>query len=654
MSHISPLRPLFPAALLALGVGHAHAAVDVTQFTLNELMQMEITSVAKKEQSLLDSAAAVHVITREEIRRSGLESVPELLRQVPGLQVARYNGHGWAISSRGFNSIFSNKLLVLIDGRSVYTPLFSGVYWDVQGPLLEEVERIEVIRGPGGTLWGANAVNGVINIITRHARDSRGTLARAGVGGEGGGSIALRHGGRLGESGDFRVHLQGEGGDGEVHYPNDAPHDGWQRLHAGFRADLAPSSRDTLMIQGELYDGEFGDREFITDPFVPGTRQIAQNDQVNGAHLLALWRRRDGDSDWSLQGYVDRAERDETILGQRIDTIDLDFHYRFPYGERHEVTWGLGYRRVEDRLRDSYTVDFTPERRDSELYSAFIQDAVALADDLTLTVGAKLEHNDYSGGELQPSARLLWRMDEGRALWGAVSKAVRTPSRAFHDLTIRPVVLPLGPVMQPVTISGNPDFDSEEVVSYELGWRAAPGERLNLDLAGFYNVYDNLNNHGVDPANPFLGTRHSNGLEGEGYGLEATLSWQASPTWRLDASYSWLDNQLHLKPGSGDAVREAQIEGTSPEQQFQLHSHLDLRRDLELDAYLYCVDELPALGVAGYARLDLRLGWRPNDDLELSIALRNLLDDRHPEFATNETVGGEVPRTAFAKVTWSF
>lgn len=618
-----------------------------------------MTSVAKKSQSLGEAAAAIHVITQEDIRRSGMTSVPELLRLVPGANVARINGNQWAISIRGFNGLMANKLLVLIDGRSVYSPAFAGVNWDEQNVLVEDIERIEVIRGPGGTLWGANAVNGVINVITKQAKHTQGNLLVAGIG-DREESGAYRYGGQWGDEAFYRAYIRYVDQNPFDNADGSEAYDSQQTLHAGFRVDWALSNEDELTLQGGVYDS-VADQQAVTTSLTQGSQTMMDHRDLNGGNLLFHWTRSTSEhSEWQLQGYFDRTERDELNLGQRIDTYDLELQHRFPWSEYQEITWGLGYRRVSDRYENSDTLIFGAEALDTDLFSAFLQDEITLREDLRLTLGAKLEHNDFTGYEFQPSARMLWQPTPQYALWGAVSRAVRTPSRSHRDLRINLTAIP-GPTPTLISLFGNNDVQSENLIAYELGFRNQVTPNTALDITAFYNVYDDLltDEDGASfmetdpqPTHLVVSKQFDNLMEGEVYGIEVAADWRLSQRWRVMAGYSWLQSQMHLKSGSTDSNREQEHEGNSPQQQLQLRSYFDLRHDLELDAALYMVDQLPSLDIPGYARLDLRLAWRPAADLELSLIGSNLLDARHPEYTEMQTLEMEVPRSIVGKLVW--
>ena len=682
MNKLHRLGALAAASLLVaapLAGAAAEGSKRLLRLDLRELMEVRITSLAKKPQSIRESAAAVTVIDAEEIRRSGFTELPELLRLVPGMHVARFSASKWALGARGFSERFADKLLVMVDGRSVYSPIYSGVYWDTLDLPLEEIQRIEVIRGPGGALWGANAVNGVINIITRPAKETQGTLAGAEAG-SGGGAATLRHGGRLGDNAFYRVYGRRTDRDAFVDADGGEAGDDWAVDHAGFRLDLTPSARDRVMVKGAFYDGEKDQRSVVT-PWPATSQWTVENDRdhFDGGHLQARWERRLGEGrEWSLQGYLDHSERDYLHHAHHIDTFDLDFQYRLPLGGDHDFTWGLGYRRVADRLRDSFTVSFDPDERTTELWSAFVQDEVALSEQLRVTVGAKFEENDFTGFEWQPSIRFVHLNEGGGSFWGALSRAVHTPSRADSDMRLNVASVAAVPPFLPnpllISIFGNEQLEVEEVVAFELGWRGEPLKGVNLDLTAFYHDYDGLVTVESEPAywaldpsprHLVLGGRFGNGMSGESYGAEFTANWRVSPRWRLSAGYAWLHPNMHVDPLSGDRITEWTAEGTAPRQSLTLRSQLDLPGRWEFDAMLQLVDRLGAVNsldlggretdsVEGYARLDLRLGWRPRKGLELSLVGQNLLDDRHPEFSTLDVVPSEVPRAIFGKVTWRF
>lgn len=644
----------------------SRAQSGLTELSLEALMDIRVTSVSKRPQKLSESAAAIFVLTQEDIRRSGMNSIPELLRMVPGLDVAQVDGNVWAISSRGFNNRYTNKLLVLIDGRSVYTTTSAGVNWDVQNLVLEDVERIEVIRGSGGTLWGANAVNGVINIITRDARDTQGGLVTAGAGNIGQTDGAFRYGAKWGDSGYFRIYGQGFNRGNFPDATGASSHDAWNGKQGGFRLDSTPSPDDTIMLQGNYYEVN-SDSRLIHTTLTPPSNILEDNtDRNRGGHLMMHWQRRlSDDSDMSLQAYYDRADRWRTAAeDESVETYDLDFQHRFRLTSSQRLIWGLGYRRVESQFQNVFTVSFLPANRRTELFSAFVQDEVALRENLQLTVGSKFEHNSFTGFEYQPNLRLAWEPWRNQTLWAAVSRAVRMPALVDNDIR---VILAAAPGAPPslIALLGNPDFKSEELTAFEMGYRGEVSRQFTLDVAGFYNRYHNLGTSDLgipsietEPTPPHLliPLRFGNSMSGDTYGLEFAAKWQVTDKWRLSPAYTWFKARAHLDPTSGDMVSQAAMEGGSPGHQVQILSRLDLPNRFELDASLYYVGKLPDLGVPAYIRLDVRLGWRPRKDVELSLTAQNLTDNRHAEFAVDSsgTRGGEVPRSVYGKITWRF
>lgn len=639
---------------------------ELINLSLESLMDIEVTSVTKSPQKLSESAAAIFVLTQEDIRRSGMTTIPELLRMVPGLNVAQVDGNKWAISSRGFNNRYTNKLLVLIDGRSVYTPTSAGVNWDVQNLVLEDIERIEIIRGPGGTLWGANAVNGVINIITKNTKETPGGLMTASAGNIGQIDGAVRYGGKLGDSGYFRIYGQGFSRGNFPDSTGAENHDAWNGKQTGFRLDATPSPDDTIMVQGNYYEVN-SDSRLIHTTLTPPSNILEDNtDRNRGGHLLMYWQRRLGDdSDMSFQAYYDRAERLRTAAeDENVETYDLDFQHRFLLTSEQNLIWGLGYRRVESQFQNVFSVSFLPAYRRTELFSAFVQDEIALLENLQLSMGSKFEHNSFTGFEYQPNIRLAWEPRHNQTLWAAASRAVRMPALNDTDIRVNIAAVP-GALPSVIALLGNPDFKSEKMLAFEMGYRSEISHRLTLDAALFYNRYRDLAtlepgipSFETDPAPPHLliPLRFGNRMHGDAYGVEVATKWQVTNTWRLSPAYTWFKARMHLDPISGDTTSVAAIEGGSPGHQAQILSRLDLPNRFELDGALYYVSKLPDLGVPSYTRFDLRLGWQPRKDVELSLVAQNLIESRHAEFVTDNsgTRASEVPRTVYGKITWRF
>jgi iron complex outermembrane recepter protein len=637
---------------------------DFGSMSIEDLMKIPVTSFSKREEQLSEVSGALHVITQDDIRRSGAPNIPEALRMAPGLQVARVASHSWAISARGFNDIFANKLLVLQDGRSIYTPLFSGVFWDVQDTMMEDIDRIEVIRGPGATLWGANAVNGVINIITKSARETQGLLVSGGGGTEEIGFGGVRYGGKINQQTHFRVYGKYFNRDASVLPNGEDADDRWHMGRGGFRFDSDVSDQNLLTVQGDLYAGWIDQTFTRVSPVAPyPTNDVADTFDVNGGNLLARWTHTiSADSSWAVQGYYDRTYRDAAIFREARDTLNIDFQHRFPVLSWNGVMWGLEYRWTGDKVRDvdNFDVSLDPAERSTQLFSAFVQDEISLVPDrLRLTIGSKFEHNDFSGFEFQPSGRLTWTPHSRHTIWGAVSRALRTPARADHDVRLNQHPVFPGPLV--TSIRGQDDFDSERLIAYELGYRVQAHKRASFDLALFYNDYDDL--RGLRPggfqASPppaHIALYLDNTLEGESYGGELAANFQLADWWRWRASYSYLDLQIHPKTTPPDANGEHAIEGASPHHQFSIGSGVDLPAGFGVDWTVRYVDELPALAVESYVGFDVRLSWRPTPNLELSVIGVNLLDNQHPEFAPTSirTQRTEVERSVYGKVTWRF
>jgi iron complex outermembrane receptor protein len=635
--------------LLASGPARAEEAA-LADLSLEDLMEIQVTSPSKRAERLGETSAAVYVISNEDIRRSGLNSIPELLRLVPGLHVAQIDASRWAITSRGFNSQFANKLLVLIDGRTVYTHLFSGVFWDVQDVLLEDIDRIEVIRGPGGTLWGANAVNGVINIITKSAKDTHGALASGGGGTLTGPFGHARYGTSLGDN----VHVRGyvkyldrnemDADDGG------GANDQWHMTRGGFRTDWDASANDLVTVQGDYYGGE------TNSTLLNSARS---EDSLSGGNILGRWRHTfTPQSDVSVQLYYDRTERDvRYLIAEDRNTFDVEIEHRRRLFSIHDVVVGFGYRLLDDSITNR-AITFTPDSRTDNLVSGFIQDQIPLFDDrVQLTIGSKFESNDYTGFEYQPSIRGLWKVHPRHRLWAAVSRAVRTPSRADDDVAFFFASAP--PPAPTLLIQGDSGFDSEKLIAYELGYRVEPIDDLTFDLATYYNDYDDLRTTDVGgvplPSPPFppltLPAPLGNRATAKGYGVELAADWSVTRFWKLSAWYTFMNLDVDRKQSSTDLTVEGSEDDT-PIHQVHFRSRLNLPRNFEFDTNLFWVDNVQNQNVGSYTRLDLRLGWRPIEYVELSLVGQNLTENRHPEFGNGFfSVRSQVPRSVYGQVT---
>lgn len=671
--------PLAAALLVSAASPPAFASnpADLTDLSLEALMDIEITSVSRKPQKMANAAAAAFVINQEDIRRSGATTIPDLLRMVPGVQVARIDASKWAVSIRGFNGRFANKLLVLKDGRSIYTPLFSGVYWEQQDTPLEDIERIEVIRGPGAALWGANAVNGVINIITKQASDTKGGLVSTGGGSAEHGFGSMRYGFELAPETNMRVYANYVNRGPGQHESGSDSHDAWQTGSAGFRIDSALSSKNLLTLQGDYHSGSYDENYTLYKlPTLGDTRyRWSQNDtsRSEGVNLLGRWQRTISDTDsLSLQFYYDHYRRDLLVLGESRDTVDFDLQHRFSPGARQDVVWGLGYRYTQDHLTNSPFIIFPDTDKGTSLFSGFIHDEISLVPEkLALILGARLEHNDYSDFEIQPNARLLWTPTVQHSFWASVSRAVRTPSRGDQDIQYRfRTLTPLesgAPIPMRLEIDGATSFKSESVLAYELGYRTSPLPGISIDMALFLNEYDDLRvplsgGLSAESANLVQTYLLANSMHGHTYGAELSAIWQPREWWRLQATYHYLYSVMYLDNGTTDQISEinrADAASGSPRHQGSIRSGFDLGRQVELDLWLRAVDEvryIDTVRIPGYLTMDARLAWKPTKAVELSLVGQNLLRKRHPEYIPEfiNTTASEIPRSVYGKVTWKF
>ncbi|THB78292.1 MAG: TonB-dependent receptor [Desulfobacteraceae bacterium] len=648
------------------------STVDLTELSLEELMNIKVTSVGKKEQKLSDSAAAIFVITNEEIRRSGATSIPDALRMVPGMNVARIDANKWAVNSRAFNGRFSAQLLVMIDGRSVYTPTFSGVYWEVNDLLLEDVDRIEVIRGPGATLWGANAVNGVINIITKSAKDTQGGFASAGTGTAETAMAGVRYGWAAGSDTHLRIYAKHDQRDEFESVSGQDANDDWGVTRAGFRMDSNMTDRDSMTLQGDLYSGDIHQNLYLADLTASPTfmNTFAVETSVSGGNLLSRWKRTlQSNSDLTLQVYYDTSERTEDFINETRHNIDIDFQHRFTARDVHDIIWGLRYRFSQDDFSDPDTVntnvaDIYPDSQTDHLYSGFIQDDISFLDNrLHLTLGTKFEHNDYSGFEVQPSVRVMWAPNPSHRLWGAVSRAIRTPSRGESSAVVTYLAFNSGAIGSPfpaglpvkVDLIGNDDFEPEELIAYELGYRFIPGSRFSLDATMFCHDYDQLRTGRLvfDPVSLKQNLILENNSSGYVYGAELAMSYRFTDNFKMDLAYAFTDDDL-----------EEQRTDSIVNHQVSLRNSLNLSQDVMLDVWLRYVDDivvadlLSSTGwsqVDDYLTMDIRLSWKMMKGLELSLVGQNLLQDSHLEFIPEGfNLPVEVPRSVYAMINYRF
>jgi iron complex outermembrane receptor protein len=619
-----------PALFAVLSAGAAaQSARDLADLSIEELSNIEVTSVSRRPESLAQSAASIYVITAEDIRRSGATSLPEALRLAPNLEVGRFSSSGYTISARGFNSInAANKMLVLIDGRSVFTPFFNSAFWDQQDVMLADVDRIEVISGPGGTLWGANAVNGVINVITKSSAGTQGGLVDAVAGGfEQRG--AVRYGGRIGEHGTFRAYAQAFGEDHTFLADGSDAQDGWRGSQAGFRSDF-DTTAGAFTLQGDAYENRVDS---------PGGRR-------SGGNVLGRWSRRlSSQSSLEVQAFYDEQNRSDVggpdtpgISTEEVRTFDVQVEQTWVSGQ-HEAVWGFGHRAWRDRFVNTinpFVLD--PESQSVSLTNVYAQDTYAVTGDLKLTAGVKFEYSSFSGWAVMPSFRAGWQAAPRQFFWAAVSRAVRPPSRLERDLTF------------PGLFDTSPEFESEKLVAYEAGWRSQLAARASASVSLFYNDYTDLRTTALG-AGFFPGT-FRNGLEGHTYGLEAWGSFAPYPWWRLDPGVTLLHKDFHLKPGEIDAAGPQTVLGHDPANQWFLRSYMDLPRNLQLYVALRRIAALGDIGVPGYFAADVRLAWQVTPNLELSVRGDNVTDARHAEASVPPIQ--EIPRTAYFGVRWTF
>lgn len=637
---------------------------DVAGLDIDELARIEITSVSRHAEPVANATAAVSVITREDIRRSGAATLPDVLRLVPGLQVGRVGSRDWAVSARGFNQQSANKLLLLMDGRSVYSPIFAGVFWDALAFPIDEIDRIEVIRGPGATLWGANAVNGVVNVITRPAGESRGGRVALGAGTRLNFLGGARYGGAIGTT-DFRVNGGMRTRDPAMLANGDDAFDDWAFGQIGFRLDGRLSSRDSWTLQGDAFRGAGDNRLLLPTSEPPHTELAIDELVIDGANILGRWTRRVSEgSELIVEAYYDRARREQTPLfgTMTVDQVDIDAQHRFTAGERHEIMWGAGYRRMSDDVTGARAISFDPAQRATDLWTAFAQDDIALVPGrVSLTIGSKLEHNDYSGTAVQPNVRALWRPSAVHSVWAAVSRAMRTPSRIDAD-AVADAAITGSPVR--ARLVGSDDYGAEELIAYEAGYRLEPAVSLSFDAAAFYNAYDDLRTIAPgaplppedDDPRPVVPFDVNNDAYGRSYGFEVAGTWRASRHVRLRANYSRLEVRTALDADAPANSSPEAADGLDPEHMASVWLSLDLPANLEMDLLARYVDELRGRGIPSYTTADLRLGWRWRNRFELSLVGQDLLDSRHAEFPTIAFIpdNRQIARRVYGRAAWRF
>ena len=644
---------------------------ELLSLDLEQLMNLQITPL-KNEQAYATTPASVYVITDADIRRLGASTIPEALRYVPGLHVARIDASKWAITARGFNDRFSNKLLVMIDGRSVYTNFFGGVYWEDKDVFLEDVARIEVIRGPGASLYGSNAVNGVINIITKTAEASATHQVTLRTGTQDKVNVSIRRLAQLGAHTCGRFSVKYVDRDNSTSVDTGALADGWDVLRFNFRIDHDWDKNNAITLQGDVYNNAVGQSStnIFEAPFAPIADFTSDN---QGHNLLLRWQHKMSfGEETTLQIYYDQYKQESKEVGiQKINIYDFDFDYKLKIGERHGVIWGVGFRLIEDRFENTLTQTLNPSSRSDQLYSFFAQDDISLVPDTVhLILGAKVEHNDYSGFEYQPSARLSWNITPTQTLWASVSRAVRVPTRAEHEVTAVSVVVQPGVLVfqgiaphQVLFFQGSDALDAENLLSYEVGFRTQLTPRFLLDIATFYNRYEELRT--IEPVAVRLATdpiphfqvvsTAANRSDAVTYGLEVSGDWRATEAWRLTLSYSYLDVHLHIQDKSQD-IFSANTAGSTPRNQLFLRSSYDLNAQWELDGGVRYVDRLSAFEIDSYVTVETRVAYKPTKDLTLSVVVNNVFDQHYEEFRQDifGILGSEAERELHAQMTWQY
>jgi iron complex outermembrane recepter protein len=646
-------------ALTIVSGRSALAQEDLSEISLESLMNVQVSSVSRHHEELRRSAAAVYVITQEDIRRSGMTDVAELLRTVPGVNVARINNSTWAVSARGFNAQYATKLLVLVDGRTVYDPSFSGVYWNIQNIVLDDIERIEVIRGPGATMWGANAVNGVISIQTKKAASTSGGLLVADFGSGRPGEGSFRYGGTVGRTASYRVYGRQTTRSAFETSSGEDGQDSWNLTSMGFRLDWTPSKRDSFTFEGEGHRGVRGSRQNVLTSLSPLTFEVAGLMGNRGEYARIQWDHAfSADSALTLKAYVNRFH----YLGygeEKLQSVDFDLQHNFRIGRHQNFTWGLGRRDTRDSFPETIAFGVTPSKAHTNLTSAFVQDELRFLEErLRVTVGSKVEYSSLAGADFQPSVRVAWIPGARNAFWASASRAVHTASRVERGMHVNVGSFNAGQMFGLVELLGQKNTRSEGLVAYEAGYRYQANRRFWTDVSGFYNVYDHLSM--VDPADPIFSpspTPHlvlplyfGNDASGETYGFEAAANYKVNDRWTVKGSYSRLQMNLRGRPGSTAAD---DIEGQSPRNQIYAGSTLTLPKSFELSSHAYFTGALPFYGVPGYTRLDAGIAWTGMEHLELGLTGQNLLG-AHLESGESPSPANAVQRSIFGRVRWRF
>ncbi len=632
--------------------------------SLEELSQIEVITPSKEPVKAFRSPVAIYVITGDQIRRSGATSIPEALRLAPGVEVARIDANKWSIGIRGFGSRFSRGVLVLIDGRTVYTTLLAGTYWEVQDTMMEDIDRIEVIRGPGGTIWGPNAVNGVINIITKNSKDTQGLLASIGGGNEEQGFADVRYGGGNGKDFTYRFYAKGFTRGPEEH-PDHRNFDDWRASQGGFRMDWNEDERGSFTLQGDLYTEEAGESVQAVSYTAPYSRIVDANADLSGGNVMARWKKtlKEGD-DVQVQAYYDRTNRYEPNFGERRNTFDIDFLQQLRLPARQQFSWGLGARfSLADDLEVVSGLTFQPNKRTDELFTGFLQDEIGLVDQkLSLILGTKLLRTNFTGFKPEPSARLVWTPTNKQTIWTAFTHALRTPSDAEENFYLSGYLGTSNGVPAFARFNANPYFAPEQLNGYEIGYRRLFGAKLSVDFAGFYNHHHDLYDEEITgapylettpaPTHTLLPAQFGNGVFGTTKGFEIAPEWRPAKIWQLRGSYSYLQVDLQEAPETVPAAPVPGTLGSSPRHEVTVTSGLDLSKALQLDLTYRYVSALPGQAVPAYSTADAQISWRLSRHLELACVGRNLLQPYHVEFGGDPGPLVGIRRSAYAKLTW--
>ena len=640
-----------------------NSTVDLTELSLEDLMNVEVTLPSRKAEKLSKSTAAIFVLTHEDIERSGALCLPDLLRLIPGIQVSQLDANKWGISSRGGNSILANKLLVLIDGRSVYTPVFSGVTWESQDLLLENIDRIEVIRGPGGSLWGANAVNGVINIITKQAKETQGTTITTGTGTHNKIMTSIIQGGRIDQNSYYQLYFKTHHRDMfELGNGQDA-YDQWHMNRIGFQVDLESFSNSALNFQGSIFDGK-ANQTLDTSGMWTEIFQHPKNQIKNrGGYVMAQFNHQISRySEMTAQLSYDRLERiDYNLLGGKYDQIDFDFQHQKVINWKHTLLWGGGYRWIQDKIDSTGLGYFIPASRKYQVINAFIQDHIQINRDIfRLTIGSKFEYNDFSGFEIQPSFRGLYTPNEEMTTWFAVSRAVRTPSRGDHDFS---VIYQQSDTMH-VQLRGTDTFQAEQVIAYELGQRWYPDKKLSIDITAFLMRYNNLRSFEPKWTDTYYAAEHpdirirpfdaENNLKTTTTGVELVSDAYIIPNWRLRSSYSFLNLDVDLSSSANLIADKSR--GQNAQHKAYLWNSWEMNEQITADAIVRFVGKLTALNIPDYVTGDVQISWHPNNHFNLTLIGRNLFENLHIEHKELliAIVPSYIERSVYGAIEWRF